>query len=123
MSLDRGALVLLSLDPSLGDEQGRVRPCIVLRDAEVIWHHRFPLLAVVPVKGTHGHGPLYARLSPGSSGLVRPSFALIDQIHSVDRRRVRRIFGRIPREEIRTIDEGLKLFLGRDLTDDQIESW
>jgi mRNA-degrading endonuclease toxin of MazEF toxin-antitoxin module len=36
----------------------------------------------------------------------------VDQIRSIDKRRVDRIFGRVPREELEAIDMGLSLFLG-----------
>jgi mRNA-degrading endonuclease toxin of MazEF toxin-antitoxin module len=37
---------------------------------------------------------------------------LIDHLRSIDKRRVRRVFGTLAREEMTTIDEGLALFLG-----------
>lgn len=112
MRLERGALVLLSLDPTIGHEQRGVRPAAVVSDPEVSADQRYPLVAVVPVTGTAGSGALYPRLEPGPSGLRKPSWALVDQIRAVDKRRVRRLFGRLPAAEMGAIDEGLKLFLG-----------
>jgi mRNA interferase MazF len=76
---------------------------------------RFPLIAVVPLTGTPGSGALYPRLAPGKSGLAKVSFALIDHLRCVDKRRIRRLFGRVSREELAAIDEGLTLFLGLPL--------
>jgi mRNA-degrading endonuclease toxin of MazEF toxin-antitoxin module len=64
------------------------------------------------VTGTPGDGLLYPPLAPGLSGLVKRSFALIDHLRSVDKRRVRRLFGDVSRDEMAAIDEGLALFLG-----------
>jgi len=108
----RGALVLVGLDPAVGHEQRGLRPCVVVSDPEVVADQRFPLVGVVPVTGTAGAGALYPRLEPGPSGLRKPSFALVDQIRSVDKRRIRRAFGRVRPEELRRIDEGLCLYLG-----------
>ena len=55
---------------------------------------------------------LGAALAPGESGLAKKSFALIDHLRSVDKRRVRRVFGETAREEMAAIDEGLAVFLG-----------
>jgi mRNA-degrading endonuclease toxin of MazEF toxin-antitoxin module len=55
---------------------------------------------------------LYPSLAPGKSGLTRNSFALIDHLRSIDKRRVRRVFGDLSREEMAAIDEGLATFLG-----------
>ena len=112
MKLGRGAVVVVELDPTLGHEQRGVRPCIVVSDPDVIGGQRFPLLCVVPVTGTAGEGLLYPPLAPGQSGLARRSFALIDHLRSIDKRRVRRLFGELAAEEMAAIDEGLTAFLG-----------
>lgn len=112
MILDRGTLVLVSLDPTVGHEQRGQRPCIAISDPTVNAHQRFPLIAVVPVTGTPGEGALYPELSPGKSGLTKTSYALIDHLRSVDKRRIRRIFGRVTDDELAAVDQGLEVFLG-----------
>ena len=112
MRLGRGAVVVVELDPTAGYEQRGVRPCVVVSDPDVISDQRFPLVCVVPITGTPGEGLLYPPLAPGESGLVKESFALIDHLRSIDKRRVRRVFGELAREEIAAIDEGLAVFLG-----------
>ncbi len=84
----------------------------MVSDADVIGDQRFPLVCVVPITGTPGEGLLYPQLAPGRSGRAKQSFALIDQLRSIDKRRIRRVFGDISREEIAAIDEGLTVFLG-----------
>jgi mRNA interferase MazF len=110
--LERGTVVLLSLDPTVGHEQRGIRPCIVVSDPDVIADQRFPLIAIVPVTGTVGEGALYPILRPGPSGLARTSYALVDHLRSVDKRRVHRVFGAISAGEADALDEGLELFLG-----------
>lgn len=112
MKLGRGAVIVVELDPTLGHEQHGVRPCVVVSDPDVISDQRFPLVCVVPITGTPGEGLLYPPLAPGQSGLAKRSFALIDHLRSIDKRRVRRVFGELPQEEIAAIDEGLATFLG-----------
>jgi mRNA interferase MazF len=110
--LGRGAIVVVELDPTLGHEQQGVRPCIVVSDPDVIGDRRFPLVCVVPVTGTPGDGLLYPPIAPGPSGLSKRSFALIDHLRSIDKRRIRRVFGELAREEMAAVDEGLVVFLG-----------
>lgn len=112
MRLGRGAVVAVELNPTVGHEQQGLRPCVVVSDQDVIGNQRFPLVCVVPVTGAPGEGLLYPSLAPGQSGLAKKSFALIDHLRSVDKRRIRRVFGELSREEIAAIDEGLTLFLG-----------
>jgi len=110
--LGRGVVVVVELDPTLGHEQRGVRPCVVVSDPDVSSDQQFPLVCVVPVTGTSGEGLLYPSLAPGPSGLAKQSFALIDQLRSVDKRRVRRVYGVLTREEMAAIDDGLAVFLG-----------
>jgi mRNA-degrading endonuclease toxin of MazEF toxin-antitoxin module len=112
MKVDRGTVVLVGLDPTVGHEQQGQRPCIAVSDPAVNADQRFPLIAVVPVTGTIGEGALYPALSPGKSGLTKASCALIDHVRSVDKRRIRRVFGQVKKGELAAIDQGLELFLG-----------
>ena len=73
---------------------------------------RFPLIAVVPVTGTPGHGALYPSLAPGPSGLTKRSYVLTDHVRSIDKRRIRRTYGQVSAAELATVDQGLELFLG-----------
>jgi mRNA interferase MazF len=112
VKLERGTIVLVELDPTVGHEQRGVRPCMAVSDPAVNADPRFPLIAVVPITGTPGEGALYPELSAGSSGLRKASYALVDHIRSVDKRRIRRIFGRVTKPELAAVDQGLALFLG-----------
>jgi mRNA interferase MazF len=85
---------------------------VVVSDPDVIGDQRFRLVCVVPVTGTPGEGLLYPPLAPSQSGLAKRSFALTDQLRSIDKRRIRRMFGELAREEMAGIDEGVAAFLG-----------
>jgi mRNA interferase MazF len=108
----RGTVILVSLDPTVGHEQRGARPCVVVTDPAVSEDQQFPMLAVIPLTGTPGEGALYPGLRPGKSGLVKPSWASIDQLRAIDKRRVIRVFGVISPEELAAVDDGLPLFLG-----------
>lgn len=110
----RGTVLLVALDPTVGHEQQGLRPCLSVSDPAVDASQRFPLMAVVPITGTPGQGSLYPPLAPGPSGLTKASYAMIDQLRSVDKRRVRRVFGQVSERELAAVDQGLKLFLGLD---------
>jgi mRNA interferase MazF len=112
VNLARGTIVLIDLNPTTGHEQQGLRPCVIVSDPDTAAEQRYPLVCVVPVSGTPGEGALYPPLAPGKSGLRKRSHALIDQLRSVDKRRVRRVFGRIGRTEMQAVDLGLCLYLG-----------
>jgi mRNA interferase MazF len=111
MKIERGTVLLVSLDPTVGHEQRGARPCVVVSDPIVTHDQRFPMVAVVPLTGTPGEGALYPCLRPGPSGLRKPSWALVDQLRSIDKRRVTQLHGVVEPEELAAIDNGLRLFL------------
>ena len=104
--------MLVELDPTVGHEQRGVRPCLAVSDPAVNADQRFPLIAIVPISAAKGEGALYPALSPGKSGLTKTSYALVDHLRSIDKRRIRRVFGRVTNAELEAIDDGLSLFLG-----------
>jgi len=85
---------------------------VILSDPVVTSDQRYPLVCVVPLSGTPGRGALYPTVSPGPSGLLKRSWALCDQLRSVDKRRIRRRVGMLTGEEIRSVEDGVQLFLG-----------
>jgi mRNA interferase MazF len=110
--LQRGSVLRIDLDPSLGQEQRGIRPAVLVSDPAVTDHQRFPLLCVVPITSTEGQGALYPELAAGTSGLRKTSFAMVDQLRSVDKERVLRVYGRVTDEEMARIDDGIRLYLG-----------
>lgn len=79
MTLDRGTVVLVELDPTVGREQRGVRPCIAVSDPSVNTDQRFPLIAVVPV--TAEFSPILLRhkvISIGSDMAPATSCVLVD---------------------------------------------
>jgi mRNA interferase MazF len=110
--IERGSVVVVDLEPTLEHEKRGARPCVVVSDPEVVSAPRYPLLVVVPVTGRAGQGALYPSVAPGASGLRQPSWALTDQVRSVDKRRVQRLVGRVSEAEQAAIDRGLGLYLG-----------
>lgn len=102
----------MDLNPTLGHEQRGVRPAVVASTSEVGTSQRFPMLAVVPLTRTAGQGTLYPKIGPGPTGLNQDSYALIDHLRSIDKRRVARVIGTITNDELAAIDLGLRHFLG-----------
>lgn len=112
MRLERGTVVLVDLDPTVGHEQKSVRPCVVVSDPAVVSDQRYPLVGVVPLTGTEGRGALYPRIPAGTGGLRKDSWALTDQLRSIDKRRVLAAYGPVEAAALESIDEGMRLFLG-----------
>jgi mRNA interferase MazF len=93
----RGEVVLVNLDPTLGTEIRKTRPCVIVSPQELneglstfiiapmtTGGHAYPFRVVCKFKGTHG-------------------YVVLDQIRTVDRRRVIRSLGKLQPQTMREI--------------------
>ena len=112
MKINRGMVVEVQLDPIRGHEQSGTRPSIVVSDSVIIADQRYELVAIVPLTTRRLTGVLYPKLAPGPTGLRFASFAMTDQIRSIDKERIVRILGEVPTNSMRHVEEGIRQFLG-----------
>ena len=110
-------LIMLPTHAPPGHEQEGVRPAVVVGLPERAGQPRFSTLLVIPLTTQEGtwsrKAPqLYPRLRAGAGGLPRPSIALLDQVRSIDARRVSSYLGSLTGKEFLTISEGLKKIFG-----------
>lgn len=81
-------------------------------DPDVIRDQRLPIVLRGAGNGDKRRRSALSALTPSRSGPAKHSFALIDHLRSIDKRRIQRVFGELRREEIAAIDEGLAAYLG-----------
>ena len=98
---------------SSGHEQQGNRPVIVIG---LPWGEvRYPMLIVVPLTTQTGlwsrqNPSLYPCLEAGVGGLPQPSIVLLDQLRSIDTRRVLAYLGSLTAEQYIPIHSGLMQF-------------
>ena len=110
-------LVMLPTHAPAGHEQEGVGPAVVVGLPERAGQPRFSTLLVIPLTTQEGtwskQAPrLYPHLRGGAGGLPRLSIALLDQVRSIDVRRVSSYLGSLTGKEFQPIKEGLKRIFG-----------
>jgi mRNA interferase MazF len=98
----RGDVFLVSLDPSTGGEIRKARPCVILSPDEL--NGRLSTYIVAPMT-TGGHGYPF-RLACRFAG--KDGFVVLDQLRTVDRRRLVKRMGRITPVTLRKALAGLR---------------
>jgi mRNA interferase MazF len=109
----RGMVVEVSLDPVVGHEQGRSRPCVVVQNDS---GNRFSSTTIVVPLTDAAHVkrafPIYVLVKAGDGGAKKDSYALCDQIRTVDQQRFRGIYGTLAPETMAKIEKALQISLG-----------
>ena len=106
---ERGEIWLADLNPPHGTERGKTRPVLIVQ-AQALLDAGHPSTLVVPLttRLVDGAAPLRVRV-PATSHLRRASDLLIDQLRSIDNRRlVKGPMVRLPGAVQEQVDEALR---------------
>lgn len=109
----RGMVVEVTLDPVVGHEQGRSRPCLVVQNDI---GNRFSSTTIVVPLTDSAHirkpSPIYVPVKKGDGGTTKDSVVLCDQIRVVDQQRFRRTYGVLSAAAMERVDDALLISLG-----------
>lgn len=114
----RGDIYMANLNPFKGSEQGGTRPVLVLQNNT--GNLFCPTLIVAPLTtqvNKKKDQPTHYLLS-GVRGLPEDSVALLEQIKTIDKSRVISYLGKVSKEEMKGVDEALKISLGIYISED-----
>ena len=108
----RGDVYLANLDPYIGSEQGGTRPVVVLQNNTGNFY--CPTLIVAPITSKAGKKPSQPThyYAERIHGLELPGMVLLEQIKTIDKRRVKKYLGRMTRQQMDEIGEAIEEALG-----------
>jgi mRNA interferase MazF len=100
--MQRGDVVLVRLDPTLGSEIKKTRPCVVVSPDELNDHLRTAIVAPMTTKGRVYPWRVACRFQ-GQSGYV-----VLDQLRTIDQQRAVNRLGRLSTETLGHVLERLQ---------------
>ena len=106
-----GHLYMADLNPRFGTEPGKVRPVVIVQTDALNHSHPSTIICPLTTKVAGFANPLRVAVPRGVSGLNRSSDVLVDQIKSIDNRRLRRKLGALPDPYLRELRHKLLLIL------------
>ncbi len=112
MSIKRGDLFYVDLNPTKGSEQKGRRPVLILQND--IGNEVSPTTIVAPLttKSFTKEYPTNVDLPKGAGGLKENSTVLLSQIRTIDKSRLENKIGRLPENLMRKVDEAMRVSLG-----------
>ena len=102
MELVQYAIILVNLDPTLGSEIKKTRPCVIVSPNEMNKHLK--TIIICPMTTNTNEYPTRVAVNHDSkNGMIA-----IDQIRTIDKSRIIKVFGKLSKTEIRKCKEVIK---------------
>lgn len=112
VAVRRGHIWFASLDPVVGSEQGGRRPVLILQNDLGNDHSPVTIVASITSAPARLSRPTDVAVTPEESGLPYPSRVLLNQIRTLDKRRLEREVGQLSTARMLAVDEALRISLG-----------
>ena len=102
MELVQYAIVLVNLDPTLGSEIKKTRPCVIISPNEM--NKYLSTIVIAPMTSSLKEYP--TRISVNHND--KKGMIAIDQIRTIDKKRIIKLLGKLNQTEIKTTKEVIK---------------
>jgi mRNA interferase MazF len=108
----RGEIFLTALDPALGHEIKKIRLALVIQNDVTNRYGMTTIVAAITSKVSVPPYPNEVMIHPETTGLEVISTVRLDQIRTVDRRRLLKRIGKVDADLMRKVDEAISISLG-----------
>lgn len=110
-AIRRGDLFYADLNPVVGSEQGGIRPVLVIQNN--VGNHFSPTIVAAAITSRKAKNSLPTHiLLEDVPGLAPTSLLLLEQLRTIDRKRLRGYIGRISKEKMLEVDAALAISIG-----------
>ena len=111
-NVKRGDIYFADLSPVVGSEQGGTRPVLIVQNNVGNKYSPTVIAAAITSQINKARLPTHIELTGSGFGLTRDSVILLEQIRTIDKRRLREKMGRLDDEVMEKVDEALAVSFG-----------
>ena len=111
MSVKRGDIYYADLSPVVGSEQGGLRPVLIIQNDIGNKYSPTIIAAAVTSKINKAKLPTHIEI-PSAYGLVKDSVILLEQIRTLDKRRLKERIGELPPATMVRVNRAILISLG-----------
>ena len=112
MIVKRGDIFYADLSPVVGSEQGGIRPVIVIQNDIGNKYSPTVIVAAITSQINKAKLPTHVEISSEAYGLNKDSVVLLEQIRTLDKRRLKEKIGHMTDEDMILVDEALLISIG-----------
>ncbi len=112
MVVKRGDIFYADLSPVIGSEQGGTRPVLIVQNDVGNKFSPTVIIAAITSQINKAKMPTHIEISANDFGLAKDSVILLEQIRTIDKRRLKEKIGRLSDELLLSVDEALGISFG-----------
>ena len=112
MIVKRGDIYYADLSPVVGSEQGGIRPVLVIQNDIGNKYSTTVIAAAITSQINKAKMPTHIELAAKDYGLNKDSVILLEQIRTIDKRRLREKIGRIDDGLMASVNNALSISFG-----------
>lgn len=112
MSVKRGEIYYADLSPVVGSEQGGIRPVLVLQNDIGNKYSPTIIVAAITSQINKSKMPTHLSIRADQFGIAKDSVILLEQLRTIDKKRLRERVCHIDTDNMKKIDYALKISLG-----------
>ena len=112
MNVKRGEIYYADLSPVVGSEQGGIRPVLIVQNDVGNRYSPTVIAAAITSQREKSKLPTHIELESRSCGLSKDSIVLLEQIRTIDKKRLKERMGRIDESSMGMIDRALTISFG-----------
>lgn len=119
MNIRRGDIYYADLSPVIGSEQGGIRPVLIIQNDIGNRFSPTVIAAAITSQNSKANLPTHIRLYADNSGLAKDSVVLLEQIRTIDKKRLKEKMGTLSNYDMYKVNEALSISFGLGIEEQQ----
>ena len=111
LNVKRGDIFYADLSPVVGSEQGGIRPVIIIQNDIGNRYSPTVIVAAITSQINKAKLPTHVEISSEEYGLNRDSVVLLEQIRTLDKKRLKEKIGHITEDDMKKVNKSLLISL------------
>ncbi len=112
MTVKRGDIYYADLSPVIGSEQGGIRPVLIVQNDVGNRYSPTVIAAAITSQKEKAKLPTHIEVRAEDCGLARNSIVLLEQIRTIDKRRLKERMGKLDSGSMNQINRALSISFG-----------
>lgn len=112
--IKRGDIFYADLSPVVGSEQGGIRPVIIIQNDVGNRYSPTVIVSAITSQINKAKLPTHVEISSEEYGLNKDSVVLLEQVRTLDKRRLKEKIGHMTDDDMDKVDEALLVSLDLD---------